>query len=133
MHIGLLIFVIILIIGLAYFIVFTHDCRNKKCSHMIDPPDKDWPIEAKIERFILMAKEIDGGTTWTITLLAAFIIPFPLIWYVNDRLPTFKEWFYSTFIIFIITYFAVLWMTTNFFRPNILQLQDSLNDLITCD
>nr|QBK93065.1 MAG: 3 transmembrane helices protein [Pithovirus LCPAC403] len=124
-----LIFVIALIIGLCILIGRTHDCKSKLCSHKIDPPEKDWPMDAKIERLVMMTKECDSATIWNLNLLAGFVIPFPISYYLNDRLPTFKEWFFMAFIVFIISYFFILWLQINFLRPNLILVQDALHEL----
>ena len=124
-----IIIAIILTIGLILQIQSTHDCsHDRSCTHTTEPPDKDDPFDVKIEKLQLMIKECDGGVTWTMSLLVAMIASFPVIYYIDNRLPTLKEWIFITFIVFIIVYFAMLWLATHFHRPNLMKLQDAVYD-----
>ncbi len=124
-----LLIVIALTVGLILQIQSTHDCAHgKQCSHTAEIPTKDDSFDVKLEKIQLMIKNCDSSVTWTMALLVGMIAPFPIMYYINDRLPEPKEWIFITVIVFIVSYFGILWITTHFQRPNLIKLQDVLYD-----
>src|SRR5680860_720934 len=111
--------VIILIVILLIIEYRDHDCiPGKRCTHYVLPPKKDdSPLEYidKIERMVVSNYLY---VSWRLSLLAALIVTFPVIYFMRGRLPNLIEWLVVGGLIFLSTYLAFSWIWAHFFYPN---------------
>jgi hypothetical protein len=126
----LILFFGILVALLIYWEYKDHDCLpHKNCNNKVPKPKLcDDPLTT-IDKIKGMVKNNYDYESWRLALLTGIIATIAIVYYLEDRIPTFTEWIIVGGLIFIATYLSTSWIWAHFFQPNGIQTEKSLTQL----
>lgn len=123
---------IFIIIGilLLYYEYINHDAINgKQPLQSVPKPEPDDPNNVRLKKIRAMVKNNIDYTIWRQAFFVGLVAALPVIYFIKDRMPTAKEWFVTTLLIFAGAYLSYSWIWTHFFEPNATAINEELKKL----
>ena len=115
---------------LIYWEYIDHDCLpHKSCNNRVPKPKHDDDPLESIDKIRGMVRNNYDFVSWRLALLTGIIATIAIVYYLEDRIPTFVEWIIIGGLIFIAVYLSTSWIWAHFFQPNGVQTEKSLLEL----
>lgn len=123
-----------LIIGILIYWEYRENDRSK--SHLYQKHINEDPLRS-VDEIQKALKSNYEYTSWRLCLIVGIVAAFPIIYYIEGRIPTLFEWMIVGGLIFIASYLSCSWIWEHFYRPNgtqidknLLELRDKIHKLI---